>query len=44
MICKIVSRLDIIVGVFAMAFHGAPRFTGDIDNFILLWNRIINEW
>ncbi len=24
----------IIVGSYAMAFHGAPRFTGDIDIFV----------
>jgi hypothetical protein len=24
----------IIVGGYALAFHGAPRFTGDIDVFI----------
>ncbi|KAA3620377.1 MAG: hypothetical protein DWQ05_00090 [Calditrichaeota bacterium] len=25
----------IIVGGYALAFHGAPRFTGDIDIFVL---------
>ena len=24
----------IIVGAYAMAFHGVPRFTGDIDIFV----------
>ena len=24
----------VIVGAYALAFHGAPRFTGDIDIFV----------
>jgi len=24
----------LIVGVYALAFHGAPRFTGDLDIFV----------
>ena len=24
----------IIVGAYALAFHGAPRFTGDIDIYV----------
>ena len=25
----------VIVGGYALAFHGAPRFTGDLDVFVL---------
>jgi hypothetical protein len=24
----------VIVGAYALAFHGAPRFTGDLDVFV----------
>ena len=30
--CKVVDY--VIVGGYALAFHGAPRFTGDIDLFV----------
>ena len=28
------SREFLIVGAYALAFHGAPRFTGDLDIFV----------
>lgn len=31
----IASRVEfLVVGAYALAFHGAPRFTGDIDVFV----------
>ena len=32
------NKVDyMIVGGYALAFHGAPRYTGDIDIFIKLF-------
>jgi hypothetical protein len=33
--CLIVHGVEfVIVGAYALAFHGAPRFTGDLDVFV----------
>jgi len=36
-VCRIIERLDVrflIIGAFAVAYHGYPRYTSDIDIFV----------
>ena len=34
----------LVVDAYALAFHGAPRFTGDIDFFVRKISRTSTRW